>query len=196
MSVQGHLHKREHGDDWEGDWELCSQDHVNLHTGQRTHSFHTELLQKFGVQPVREGNLYLSDEGVADRRALPAAAQDILHVSCRWEKPSRSDQGVDSAQMQSGSLTTCVGCRHSSGQSGDCGGAPGGGEAGSCPRSCLAPIARRAWEGARNGGVGWRRRLGLLGAVVILGVVQCVLVRRRVVRFRGHALVRPPGWKT
>lgn len=34
---------------------------------------------------MTEGNLYLSDEGVANRRALPPAAQDILHVSCSWE---------------------------------------------------------------------------------------------------------------
>lgn len=42
------------------------------------------------IEPERgrltEENLYLSDEGVANRGALPLAAQNTLHVSCRVGK--------------------------------------------------------------------------------------------------------------
>lgn len=35
-STQEHLHKRKHGDDWDRDWELRSQNHINLHKEQKS----------------------------------------------------------------------------------------------------------------------------------------------------------------
>lgn len=152
---------------------------------------------------------YLSNKGVTNRCASPLGA--FLHVPCRIaEYTLHSHTGASlilcwiwSSAVWCKSLRTCVGCRHSSGQSRYCGGHPRLRKAGCCPHpslrkdTLLAPVAGQAGAHARTGAVRWRRwKRGALfwqlGVVSILWMVQCILIGGWIIGFSIHAVAGPP----
>lgn len=147
-------------------------------------------------------NPHLSDESMPDRCAFPLAAEKILHLSYgignRRIKPGslfKHKKRCDMSPCQF--LGTCVGCGQSGRQSRYCGGHPSWREArtsthaGLWVDAALAPVTGRAEAHARTGAVRrwwWKRgaKLGLVGAVGRLWMLNCFFVGWRAVEFRSH----------